>query len=133
MWPVPMWRLASDPVTLLPHDLNGVSCGGNPPPPAPPSRMMYIHGWTDVHVKYPPPPGAISHPLQSPPPRETMTSHPVPVMQIEHVQRFKVCYFGTHNFFTVLLDPHKHLRWMNHIGPHQRYACFTCVLFACIN
>ena len=29
---------------------------------------------------------------------------PVPVMQTEHVQQFKVCYFRTQKFFTVPLD-----------------------------
>ena len=32
-------------------------------------------------------------------------THPVPVMQTEHVQQFEVCYSGTQKFFTVLLDP----------------------------
>ena len=74
-------------------------------------------------------PLANSHPLQSPPPpRETVTSmfsqaaakpaphaiassssasatHPVPVMETEHVQQFKVCYSRTQKFFTVALDP----------------------------
>ena len=32
-------------------------------------------------------------------------THPMPVMQTEHVQQFKVCYFCTQKFFTVPLDP----------------------------
>ena len=32
-------------------------------------------------------------------------THPVPVMQTEHVQQFKVCYSRTQKFFTVPLDP----------------------------
>ena len=32
-------------------------------------------------------------------------THPVPVMQTEHVQQFKVCYSRTRKFFTVPLDP----------------------------
>ena len=32
-------------------------------------------------------------------------THPVPVMQTEHVQQFKVCYSSTRKFFTVPLDP----------------------------
>ena len=31
-------------------------------------------------------------------------THPVPVMQTEHVQQFKVCYSRTQKFFTVPLD-----------------------------
>ena len=32
-------------------------------------------------------------------------THPVPVMQTEHVQQFKVCYSRTQKFFTVPLNP----------------------------
>ena len=32
-------------------------------------------------------------------------TYPVPVMQTEHVQQFKVCYSRTQKFFTVPLDP----------------------------
>ena len=32
-------------------------------------------------------------------------THPVPIMQTEHVQQLKVCYSRTHKFFTVPLDP----------------------------
>ena len=32
-------------------------------------------------------------------------THPVPFMQTEHVQQFKVCYSHTQKFFTVPLDP----------------------------
>ena len=32
-------------------------------------------------------------------------THPVPVMQTEHVQQFKVCYSRTQKFFAVPLDP----------------------------
>ena len=32
-------------------------------------------------------------------------THPVPVMQTEHVQQFKVCSSRTQKFFTVPLDP----------------------------
>ena len=35
----------------------------------------------------------------------TNATHPVPVMQKEHVQQFKVWYSRTRNFFTVPLDP----------------------------
>ena len=44
-----------------------------------------------------------------PAPRASSSSasatHPVPVMQTEHVQQFKVCYSRTQKFFTVPLDP----------------------------
>ena len=32
-------------------------------------------------------------------------THPVPNMQTEHMQQFKVCYSRTQKFFTVPLDP----------------------------
>ena len=42
-----------------------------------------------------------------PPPHQPMphTLCLVPLLPIEHVQQFKVCYSGTQKFFTVSLDP----------------------------
>ena len=56
-------------------------------------------------------------------------THPVPVMQTEHVQRFKVCYSRAQKFFTVPLDPQYHLCWMKHIGTAStQKSLHTCSL-----